>query len=70
MASLDHAIWFHHSFRVDEWLLFSFDSPSTSGSRGLARGMVFTREGKLVASTIQEGLIRVRNESGGPLHVR
>jgi acyl-CoA thioesterase-2 len=70
MASLDHAIWFHHSFRVDEWLLFSFDSPSTSGSRGLARGMVFTREGKLVASTAQEGLIRVRTESGGPLHVR
>jgi acyl-CoA thioesterase-2 len=70
MASLDHAIWFHHSFRLDEWLLFSFDSPSTSGSRGLARAMVFTREGKLVASTAQEGLIRVRTESGGPLHVR
>ena len=70
MASLDHAIWFHHSFRGDDWLLLAFDSPSTSGSRGLARGMVFTREGKLVASTTQEGLIRVRNKPGGPLHVR
>jgi acyl-CoA thioesterase-2 len=60
MASLDHAVWFHHLFRVDQWLLFSFDSPSTSGSRGLARCEVFTREGQLVASTAQEGLIRVR----------
>ena len=61
MASLDHAMWFHHPFRVDEWLLFAFDSPSSSGSRGLARSMVFTRDGKLVASSAQEGLIRVRD---------
>ena len=61
MASLDHAMWFHHPFRVDEWLLFSFDSPSTSGSRGIARCMVFTQDGKLVASSVQEGLIRVRD---------
>jgi acyl-CoA thioesterase-2 len=61
MASLDHAMWFHHEFRVDEWLLFAFDSPSSSGSRGFARSMVFTQDGKLVASSAQEGLIRVRD---------
>lgn len=61
MASLDHAMWFHHDFRVDQWLLFAFDSPSASGGRGLARCTVFTQDGKLVASTAQEGLIRVRS---------
>ncbi len=61
MASLDHAMWFHHDFRVDEWLLFVFDSPSASGGRGLARSTVFTQAGKLVATTAQEGLIRVRD---------
>ncbi len=61
MASLDHAMWFHHDFRVDEWLLFAFDSPSASSGRGLARAQVFTQEGCLVASTAQEGLIRVRD---------
>jgi len=60
MASLDHAIWFHRPFRADEWLLFSYDSPSASGSRGLARGQVFSRDGRLVASTAQEGLMRIR----------
>ena len=60
MASLDHAMWFHRPCRVDEWLLFSYDSPSASSSRGLARGQVFTQEGVLVASTAQEGLIRLR----------
>ena len=59
MASLDHALWFHRPFRADEWLLYSLDSPSTEGSRGLARGQVFDRAGRLVASTAQEGLIRV-----------
>jgi acyl-CoA thioesterase-2 len=59
MASLDHAMWFHRPFRVDDWLLYSFDSPSAQGARGLARGQVFTRQGVLVASTAQEGLIRV-----------
>jgi len=59
MASLDHALWFHHPCRVDEWLLFSYDSPSASGARGLSRAQVFTQEGKLVASVAQEGLIRV-----------
>jgi acyl-CoA thioesterase-2 len=64
MASLDHALWFHRPFRADEWLLYSIDSPSAQGSRGLARGLVFDRDGKLVASSAQEGLIRVTELSG------
>jgi acyl-CoA thioesterase-2 len=59
MASLDHGMWFHRPVRVDDWLLYSCDSPSTSGGRGLARGLIFDRAGRLVASTIQEGMIRV-----------
>ena len=59
MASLDHALWFHREFRVDEWLLYSMDSPAASGARGLARGQFFTENGDLIASTTQEGLIRV-----------
>ncbi len=59
MASLDHALWFHRPFRVDEWLLYSIDSPSAQSSRGLARGLIYDRDGRLVASTAQEGLIRV-----------
>jgi len=62
MASLDHALWFHRDFRMDEWLLYSMDSPSASGARGYARGQLFTAEGKLVASTAQEGLVRVVEE--------
>ncbi|HEY5080998.1 MAG TPA: acyl-CoA thioesterase II [Bauldia sp.] len=60
-ASLDHALWFHRPFRADQWLLYAEDSPSASGSRGLTRGSLFTREGVLVASVAQEGLIRVRS---------
>ncbi len=60
MASIDHTIWFHRPARVDEWLLFALDSPSASGARGLARSSVFTRDGALVASNAQEGLIRQR----------
>jgi acyl-CoA thioesterase-2 len=59
-ATLDHALWFHHAFRIDEWLLYVTDSPSASGARGFTRGSVFTRDGVLVASVAQEGLIRVR----------
>ena len=59
MASLDHGLWFHRDFRADDWLLYSIDSPSAQGSRGLARGQIFDRAGRLVASTAQEGLIRV-----------
>lgn len=59
MASLDHALWFHREFRMDEWLLYSMDSPNASGARGFARGQLFTEDGRLIASTSQEGLVRV-----------
>jgi acyl-CoA thioesterase-2 len=59
-ASLDHAVWFHRPFRVDEWLLYAMDAPAAAGARGFARGSLFTRDGTLVASTVQEGLLRVR----------
>jgi acyl-CoA thioesterase-2 len=59
IASIDHAMWFHRSVRVDEWLLYTMDSPSASGARGFTRGSVFARDGRLVASAAQEGLIRV-----------
>jgi acyl-CoA thioesterase-2 len=59
MASLDHALWFHREFRMDQWLLYSMDSPNASGARGFARGQLFTTGGDLVASTSQEGLIRL-----------
>jgi acyl-CoA thioesterase-2 len=57
-ASLDHAMWFHRPFRADRWLLYVQESPSLGGARGLARGEVFTQEGSLVVSVVQEGLIR------------
>jgi acyl-CoA thioesterase-2 len=60
MASLDHAMWFHEPFNIEDWLLYSMDSPSASGARGFNRGEVFTEAGKLVASVTQEGLIRPR----------
>jgi acyl-CoA thioesterase-2 len=65
MASIDHAMWFHRPFRADDWLLYSVDSPSASGARGFSRGSVYTRDGVLVASSAQEGLIRVRSPAGG-----
>ena len=65
-ASLDHAMWFHRDFRMDEWLLYCVDSPSANGARGLCRGSIFTRDGRLVASTAQEGMLRVR-PTGSPL---
>lgn len=60
VASLDHAIWFHRPFRMDEWLLYDKDSPSASGGRGFNRGNFFNQKGQLVASTTQEALIRRR----------
>lgn len=60
IVSLDHAMYFHHDFRVDKWLLYALDSPSASNARGFSRGSFFNEEGILVASTIQEGLIRNR----------
>ena len=68
MASLDHALWFHRPFRADEWLLYSIDSPSASGSRGLARGMIYDINGHLVASTAQEGLIRMAAVAAGEVN--
>jgi len=61
-ASLDHALWFHRPFRADEWLLYAQDSPSAHGARGFSRGLIFRRDGTLVASVAQEGLIRLRRE--------
>jgi acyl-CoA thioesterase-2 len=58
MASLDHALWFHHPMRADEWLLYAQDSPAAAGARGFARGSIFSQAGKLVASVAQEGLMR------------
>ena len=58
MASLDHAMWFHRPFRADEWLLYDQVAPSTFGSRGLASGAIYSRDGALVVSVTQEGLIR------------
>jgi acyl-CoA thioesterase-2 len=58
-ASLDHCMWFHRPFRVDEWLLFDQDSPNAYGARGIARGLLYTRAGELVMSFVQEGLVRL-----------
>jgi acyl-CoA thioesterase-2 len=62
VASLDHAMWFHRPFRFDDWLLYTIDSPSSHGGRGFVRGRFFDRQGRLVASTAQEGLIRRHND--------
>ncbi|HMA98340.1 MAG TPA: acyl-CoA thioesterase II [Wenzhouxiangella sp.] len=66
MASLDHALWFHRPFRVDEWLLYACDSPSSGSGRGFSRGQIFTRAGVLVASVAQEGVIRPRRADRKP----
>jgi acyl-CoA thioesterase-2 len=59
VASLDHCMWFHRSFRADDWLLFDTDSPEASGARGIARGFFYDRTGNLCVSMVQEGLTRV-----------
>ena len=59
-ATLDHSLWFHRPFRADEWLLYVTDAPSAAGARGFTRGSLFTRDGRLVASVTQEGLMRLR----------
>ena len=59
-ASLDHALWFHRPFRADDWLLYAQDSPNLHGARGFSRGLIFARDGTLVASVVQEGLVRER----------
>ena len=63
-ASLDHAMWFHRGFRIDDWLLYAMDSPSASHGRGFNRGNIYTQEGRLVASVAQEGLIRFTKGEG------
>ena len=63
VASLDHAMWFHRPFHADEWLLYDQDSPSASGARGFNRGLIYNQAGELVASTTQEGLMRVHADS-------
>lgn len=62
VASLDHAMWFHRPFRADEWLLYDQDSPSANGARGFNRGLIYNLAGGLVASTTQEGLVRIHPE--------
>ena len=59
-ATLDHALWFHRPFRIDDWLLYTMDSPAAAGARAFTRGTIFTRSGTLVASVAQEGLVRLR----------
>jgi len=66
LASLDHALWFHRSFRADDWLLYAQDSPSAHGARGFCRGSIFTRDGLLIASVAQEGLMRPRRSDFVP----
>jgi acyl-CoA thioesterase-2 len=61
LASIDHGMWFHRPVKVDEWHLYALISPSSSGARGMAFGRIFNREGQLVASTAQEGLMRERH---------
>lgn len=63
VASIDHIMWFHRPFRMDDWLLHVMESPSACGARGFARGQFFSRDGRLVASTAQEGLMRRRTRS-------
>jgi len=58
MATIDHSMWFHKDFRMDDWLLYAIDSPVATGARGLVRGQIFSRDGTLVASTMQEGVVR------------
>jgi len=62
-ASLDHALWFHRPFRADEWLLYAQDTPNAFGARGLSRGLIFSRDGTLVATVAQEGLVRQSRNS-------
>ncbi len=66
MASIDHAVWFHRDLRIDDWLLYVTESPSASGARGFARGSIYARDGVLVASVAQEGLIRQHSRWTSP----
>ncbi|MEX5714959.1 hypothetical protein IC615_10155 [Serratia ureilytica] len=61
VATIDHSMWFHRPFRMDDWLLYAVESSSASGARGFVRGQIYTRDGVLVATTVQEGVIRQRD---------
>jgi acyl-CoA thioesterase-2 len=63
-ASLDHALWFHRDGRMDDWVLYEQESPSAAGARGFARGSLYARDGRLLASVAQEGLIRPSTRPG------
>ncbi|MGB7288247.1 MAG: acyl-CoA thioesterase II, partial [Salaquimonas sp.] len=65
VASLDHAMWFHRPIDMEKWHLYTQDSPNASGARGLTRGSIFSEDGQLIASAVQEGLIRVRDDNCG-----
>ena len=64
VASIDHALWFHREVRADDWLLYAMDAPTAQGARGFSRGLIFARDGTLVASVAQEGLVRERRTDG------
>jgi acyl-CoA thioesterase II len=66
LASLDHALWYHRAFRADEWMLYAQDSPSAYGARGFCRGTIYARDGSLIASVAQEGLMRKRRSEFVP----
>ncbi|HIF9335708.1 TPA: acyl-CoA thioesterase II, partial [Photobacterium damselae] len=61
VVTIDHSMWFHRPFRMDEWLLYVIDSPSASGGRGLVRGEIYNQQGELVASAVLEGLMRMKD---------
>ena len=65
VASIDHALWFHRPFRIDDWLLYTMDSPTAQAGRGISRGLFFDRGGRLVASVVQENLMRRLEKPGG-----
>lgn len=69
IVSLDHSMWFHSAFRADEWLLYEMESPRTSGSRGVAFGRLWTRDGQLAVTCAQEGLLRAKVDPSKPLTV-
>ena len=60
VATIDHSMWFHRPYRLDEWLLYAIESPSASGGRGFVKGQIYNQQGDLVATTVQEGVIRKR----------
>ena len=62
-TSLDHAMWFHDDIRVDDWFVFVMDSPWTGGDRGLCRGSIYRQDGTLIATVVQEGLVRYRPDA-------